>query len=45
MEVTTPGSPTNVTFTVVASGTAPLSYQWNVALNDTSAVTNPGPKA
>ncbi len=44
MEVTTPGSPANVTFTVVTSGTAPLSYQWNVAPNATSAVTNPGPE-
>jgi serine/threonine protein kinase len=44
MEVTTPGSPANVTFAVVTSGTVPLSYQWNVAPNATSAVTNPGPE-
>jgi predicted Ser/Thr protein kinase len=44
MEVTTPDSPANVTFTVVTNGTVPLSYQWNVTPNATANVTNPGPE-
>ena len=41
-----PPSPlgTNVSFSVVATGTAPLSYQWQSGTNGTTGVASPGPE-
>ena len=35
---------TNANFTVAATGTAPLSYQWRFATNTTTGATAPGPE-
>jgi hypothetical protein len=43
-EVTTPDLPSNVNFSIVATGTNPLSDQWYHAPHDTTGVTNPGPE-